>query len=528
MGLLSKKTAVEKAAAKEKRQTDRAERKEVRQDSRARRKNVRQQARAHRKEVRQDDRAERKQARPEARSASKERRQDARADRKEVRQDARAAKKVARQTARAGKKSTRQDARAGKKNIRQDRRAAQKVIRRSDAAGSTKRTQKQGVREAARDDIESANRKKRGAIEDIESAKKSTIKSVRDQKRSDIDTITLTEIRDLAGMSTTNELTFHVRLALDLLSLTYAAQWESATSLADARGVPDGLEGQGAVCKLRGAVVRNGVAITRGDFTSDTECFVARSDAGDVVLSFRGSEPTFAKKDGSIRDWVLTDFRANRIPYPPAPNNWPDQRWVHAGIWQAYELVRTQVLVEVGRQAAGLPSAARIFVTGFSLGGALALLAAMDIGVAFPGRVELHTFAAPRAGDASLNNLLATRVTKSVHVAFRGDPVVHLPPLGPNIPVTFKKPVGVDLGKIHVGLGKLVPEIAQQYRTADTLIYMDKNGEVSTRYPMGKVALNFLDHNWSRYRAALQGTRDVQSASRAAKSAQPAFSGGTR
>ncbi len=101
--------------------------------------------------------------------------------------------------------------------------------------------------------------------------------------------------------------------------------------------------------------MRDAVAIARKNFKSDTECFVARSDKNDVVVAFRGSETAFFDQEGAFRDWVLTDFRANRIAYPPAPKSWPDQRWVHAGFWQAYNLVRNELLAEVTRKVKKKP-----------------------------------------------------------------------------------------------------------------------------------------------------------------------------
>jgi hypothetical protein len=238
----------------------------------------------------------------------------------------------------------------------------------------------------------------------------------------------------------------------------------------------------------------------------DVEAFVARSEGRDVVVAFRGSETTFFNHEGAFKDWALTDLRATRIPYPPAPKSWPDQRWVHGGFWDAYNLIRNRLLAEVTRQVEKEPVTRRIYVTGFSLGGALALLAALDIAEAHADEaVELFTFAAPRVGDANLNNLLAQRVDTSTLVAFRGDPVVHLPPLGPNFPVTFKHPMHLDLGGIHLGLGNPLPQVGQQYRTADRLFYINKDREVKDRYPTAQVALNATDHTFGAYFTALSG-----------------------
>lgn len=316
---------------------------------------------------------------------------------------------------------------------------------------------------------------------------------------------------------------FNADLAVELLALTHTAQFQDRAQLTANPIVTNTLLSNGPTCFLNGAIVRNATAITGKSFKADTECFVARSDDDDVVVGFRGSETELFSKVGAFKDWVLTDFRANRIPYPPAPKTWPDQRWVHAGFWQAYDLVRNAVLGEVSRQTAKGSPARAIYVTGFSLGGALALLAALDIADAVPGTpVVLYTFAAPRAGDISLNRLLAERVRTSFHFAYRGDPFVHLPPIGPNFPVTFKQPINFDLAGIHAGLGNPgIPSVWQQYRSADQLIYIDRHNVVHQGFPPAKVALNFLDHDWPPYLSAIRRVRGKRRDQKAERESAP-------
>jgi hypothetical protein len=158
------------------------------------------------------------------------------------------------------------------------------------------------------------------------------------------------------------------------------------------------------------------------------------------------------------------------------------------------------------------PPSKRIYVTGFSLGGALALLAALDIADAVKTPVELFTFAAPRVGDASLNKLLEQRVHKSTLITFRGDPVVHLPPLGPNFPVTFRHPVSFNPGGINIPLGNPVPQLDQQYRTAERHFHINDDGEVHEHFPIAQIALRFNDHNFGPYTTALTQIRDAQTA----------------
>lgn len=310
---------------------------------------------------------------------------------------------------------------------------------------------------------------------------------------------------------------FKASLALELLCVCDLAEdargIELASMLSPAspflnRGKEEGNQ----PITVNGKPIRMPTGITSGDWKSDCECLVARSDGLDIVVAFRGSETDFFKEEGAFKDWVLTDFRSNRIPYPPAPGSTGDKRWVHAGFWQAYNLLRNALVAEVGRQAGTGSPARRVYVTGFSMGGALALLAALDIANALPGTpVFLYTFAAPRAGDASLNGLLRRRVKESFSIGLRGDPIIHLPPLGPNFPVNFKHPIDVEIAGFHIPLGNpSIPQMWQHYQTADKIIYIDKHGKVHHQWPLWKVALDWKEHTFGRYRDALFPLEDAE------------------
>ena len=431
---------------------------------------------------------------------------DAREDKRDARKDAREDKKDARQDARDAKHDARADARQDKQDARQDKREDLKDIRQSDLKGEAKRDAKSEARDDKRDDIRTARDEKKVAVHVARDGKKTAIDTIQNIKRDAIDDITKREFDALAGLALRDTSVLDAALALELLALTHAAQHQDIESLGANDIVQSTISGSWASCMLNGATVRNGTGIAGRTFKSDIECFVARSDGDEVVVAFRGSETAFFDRVGAFKDWVLTDFRANRIAYPPAPRSWPDQRWVHAGFWQSYNQIRNVLLSEVTARAVTPRRAKRIYVTGFSLGGALALLAALDIAEGVRDvPVELFTFAAPRAGDANLNSLLKQRVAKSTLVAFRGDPVVHLPPFGANFPITLKNPISLDLAGIHIGLGTPLPQVGQQYRTADDLVYIDENAEVKDKFPLAQVALRFTDHDWPPYCAALLG-----------------------
>lgn len=70
---------------------------------------------------------------------------------------------------------------------------------------------------------------------------------------------------------------------------------------------------------------------------------------------------------------------------------------------------------------------AKIWVTGFSLGGALGVLAALDIKEIFGTVDQFYSFGMPRVG----NEALATHFTESVPQRFR---VIHYADVAPHVP----------------------------------------------------------------------------------------------
>ncbi|MEF8732094.1 MAG: lipase family protein [Candidatus Accumulibacter meliphilus] len=275
--------------------------------------------------------------------------------------------------------------------------------------------------------------------------------------------------------------------------------------------------------RVRGSPIRAPKGLVANTGRADTECFVARTDAGDVVVAFRSSETRLFGNEGAFKDWFLTDLQSTRVHYPPAPGSTGDRRWVHSGFWHAYDPLRSRLLTEVARQADRGGKARAVYVTGFSLGGALAVLAALDIADALRSTdVHLVSIAAPRTGDASLNKLLDERAKSACSIGFRSDPTVHVPPIGPNLPLTFTHAVKIDIGSVQLGLGRpVVPQFAQQYRTPGDVFYIDADYVLHERWPAIQLALNFLDHNFARYRNALYAVRHDRREAEVAIAAAP-------
>ncbi len=157
----------------------------------------------------------------------------------------------------------------------------------------------------------------------------------------------------------------------------------------------------------------------------DTQVVVAASDDV-VVVAFRGSEAICTPQ--GMKDWITTDFRFHFRDWQPG-----DLRaWVHNGFAQGIDVVYARLLERVRKAATG---GRPVWLTGHSLGGALAVLAAWRLeadGVKVGG---VLVYAAPKVGDQSFttafnSSQLASRTRRWVNTT---DPVPWLPTDAPEL-----------------------------------------------------------------------------------------------
>lgn len=166
-----------------------------------------------------------------------------------------------------------------------------------------------------------------------------------------------------------------------------------------------------------------------------------------AILAFRGS--------GSAVDWVA-DFIAQQTMYRPVKNGGQ----THKGFTDIYMSCRDQVHTLLGMLPAGKP----LFITGHSLGGALATLAALDIALntSFTSPI-VYTFGAPRVGDPQFVQLYNYSVPTHWRFQNEFDIVPHLPPL-----------------------------VYQSPKTKQTYFYLHVKGEVQRSFRMGSVSGNHI------------------------------------
>jgi predicted lipase len=126
----------------------------------------------------------------------------------------------------------------------------------------------------------------------------------------------------------------------------------------------------------------------------------------------------------ALRDWFATDADVEIVEVSDVGR----RVGVHDGFHRALMAVAGEIESEVrGSVGDGCP----LWITGHSMGGALATLAAPWLRERDIEMTGLCTFGAPMAGDARLARLFRDRPIPSLHRYVReGDPVPALPPRG--------------------------------------------------------------------------------------------------
>ena len=189
---------------------------------------------------------------------------------------------------------------------------------------------------------------------------------------------------------------------------------ELLKELAASLGSERGPQGEGNA-RLRRVLAAGGFALKGVLFNadSDTQGYVAVRRSGDglgmAVLAFRGTQ--------QAKDW-MTNLDAVTTPVPGSEGETLGN--VHNGFNEAFLSVRARI-DELLKGDEDLP----LFITGHSLGGALATLATWYL--KGDGLAACYTFGAPRVGDTGLMDRFRTPIYRIVNGV---DPVPFVPPSG--------------------------------------------------------------------------------------------------
>ena len=172
------------------------------------------------------------------------------------------------------------------------------------------------------------------------------------------------------------------------------------------------------------ALATHANTISLQDPTTNTHATLTTYDDC-TVIAFRGT--------ASLRDW-LTDAEFPLRPLPGSPGR------VHAGFLTAIDSILPDLLAFLAPPKAQSPEpkASPVFLTGHSLGGALAVLAAWYLQAQGLPVHSVYTFGQPRVGDRAFASLYSALLgTKTYRTVNQND-------LVPRVP-------GVLLGYSHAG-----------------------------------------------------------------------------
>lgn len=131
-----------------------------------------------------------------------------------------------------------------------------------------------------------------------------------------------------------------------------------------------------------------------------------------IIAAFRGTEE---------REEWRKDLDASQVRYPYLRG----ACLTHKGFTDMYSDIRPALLAALARCRKGLP----LLLTGHSLGGAVASLAALDPQLRAGRRsISLYTFGAPRVGNPEFASLLPKRLKTSLRLYHKTDWVPSMPP----------------------------------------------------------------------------------------------------
>lgn len=160
----------------------------------------------------------------------------------------------------------------------------------------------------------------------------------------------------------------------------------------------------------------------------DTQCYIA-ADTQKIILAFRGSEG--ADTGASfIKDWS-SDAVIQQASFQKYFPSAPAIGSIHAGFGKALRDVWTKVSAHLAKMRLKYPEAS-LWITGHSLGGALAVLAATCCYYETQNQTPVagcYTFGQPRVGDLIFRSFYESALgSRTYFVVNHGDLVTRIPP----------------------------------------------------------------------------------------------------
>ncbi|HEY3646265.1 MAG TPA: lipase family protein [Gammaproteobacteria bacterium] len=119
----------------------------------------------------------------------------------------------------------------------------------------------------------------------------------------------------------------------------------------------------------------------------------------ELIVAFRGTLPYGGEQDSSKEMTLIEDWLNDANARPAAD---PDLGTVHGGFEQAFQALWPGMSQQIAawQKAGKLSANPKVYVTGHSKGGALAMLAAVKLKAAKLPVTQVTTFGAPRVGGA--------------------------------------------------------------------------------------------------------------------------------
>ncbi|MGN7357171.1 lipase family protein [Paenibacillus sp. SAF-054] len=201
----------------------------------------------------------------------------------------------------------------------------------------------------------------------------------------------------------------------------------------------------------------------------------------EIIIAFRGTSST--------TNWIADAMASQkRFPYTP------EECYTHRGFTDIYVSGRTQILAAL----AAASSDKTMYITGHSLGAALATLCAVDVAANTVFKSpRLFTYGSPRVGDPAFAKAFITYVSNSYRYTNLFDIVTYTPPSVYKLPKRDKKyyyshvhtsrPLGFQKGSVggnHV-IGSYFAELSKLQRDYAAQICAENPGFCRRSDPKG-------------------------------------------